>query len=82
MEHIALAGDISAVASILLEELKTLQPPAVPDRYLTVDEVADVLKCSPQRVREMIDAGRLPALDVGKGSVRHWRVKESELFKI
>lgn len=81
MENIALAGDISAVARILLEQLKTLQPPA-PDRYLTVDEVADVLKCSPQRVREMIDAGRLPALDVGKGSVRHWRVKESELFKI
>lgn len=38
--------------------------------YLTVDEVAELLKINPQTVRNWIDRGELPAVRVGQRRVR------------
>ena len=40
------------------------------DEFLTVDEVAAMLKLVPQTVRNMIDRGELPAVRVGSRRVR------------
>jgi excisionase family DNA binding protein len=37
----------------------------MPDEFLTVDEVAQLLRLNPQTVRNMIDRGELPAVRVG-----------------
>ena len=38
----------------------------MPDEFLTVDDVAQLLKLNPQTVRNMIDRGELPAVRVGR----------------
>ncbi|MBV9197689.1 MAG: helix-turn-helix domain-containing protein [Solirubrobacterales bacterium] len=42
----------------------------MPDEFLTVDDVAQLLKLNPQTVRNMIDRGELPAVRVGARRVR------------
>jgi excisionase family DNA binding protein len=44
--------------------------------FLTVDEVAALLKLNPQTVRNMIDRGELPAVRVGS---RRVRIQRSDL---
>ncbi|MDU0349823.1 helix-turn-helix domain-containing protein [Actinomyces sp. MRS3W] len=47
----------------------------MPDKFLTIAEVADHLQLSTQGVRSLIQSGELPAIQVG---ARHlWRVPES-----
>jgi excisionase family DNA binding protein len=46
---------------------------AADDEFLTVDEVATMLKLNPQTVRNMIDRAELPALRVGSRRVRDMR---------
>ena len=41
-----------------LEEIKrTLNEPEPPDRLITVNEAAEILHCTPQRVRDSIHEG-------------------------
>ncbi len=40
------------------------------DEFLTVTEVAELLKINPQTIRNMIDPGELPAVRVGSRRVR------------
>lgn len=45
-----------------LEEIKrTLHEPEPPDRLITVNEAAEILHCTPQRVRDSIHEGTLDA---------------------
>ena len=48
----------------------------MPDEFLTVDDVAQLLKLNPQTVRNMIDRGDLPAIRVG---ARRVRIERSDL---
>ena len=48
------------------------------DLFLTVAEVAELLKLNQQTVRNWIDAGSLPAIRVG----RRVRIKRSDLDRI
>jgi excisionase family DNA binding protein len=48
------------------------------ESYLTVAEVAEVLKLNQQTVRNWIDAGTLPALRVG----RRVRIKRSDFERV
>src|SRR5947199_6020560 len=48
------------------------------DAFLTVAEVADMLKLNPQTVRNWIDQGSLPALRVG----RRVRIKRSDFERV
>ena len=48
----------------------------MPKEYLTVAEVADLLKLNSQTVRNWIDRGELPAVRVGS---RRVRVRQSDL---
>jgi excisionase family DNA binding protein len=48
------------------------------ESYLTVAEVAEMLKLNQQTVRNWIDAGSLPAIRVG----RRVRIKRSDLDRI
>jgi len=45
------------------------------DEFLTVAEVAELLKLNPQTVRNWIDAGKLPAIHAG----RRVRIMRSDL---
>ena len=49
------------------------------DEFLTVNEVADLLKLNPQTVRNMVDRGELPAVRVGLRRVRIYR-RDLEAF--
>ncbi len=46
-------------------------------KFLTVNEVADILRVSKLTIWRYIEAGKLPAYKVG----RDWRVDESEFEK-
>jgi excisionase family DNA binding protein len=48
----------------------------MPDEFLTVDEVAILLKLNPQTVRNQIDRGEMPAVRIGP---RRVRIRRSEL---
>ncbi len=55
-----------------------MTPPDLEDSFLTVAEVAEVLKLNPQTVRNWIDQGSLPALRVG----RRVRIRRSDFERI
>jgi excisionase family DNA binding protein len=55
-----------------------LEPGALEDSFLTVAEVAEMLKLNQQTVRNWIDQGSLPALRVG----RRVRIRRSDLERI
>jgi excisionase family DNA binding protein len=42
------------------------RPPTSQDEFLTVDEVAAILKLNPQTVRNWINNGTMPAVRVGR----------------
>ena len=46
------------------------------DEFLTVDEIAGLLKVNPQTVRDRIDRDELPAVRVGQ---RRIRIRRSDL---
>jgi excisionase family DNA binding protein len=48
----------------------------MPDAFLTVAEIAELLKVNPQTVRNWIDRGELPGVRVGR---RRVRVRRSDL---
>ncbi len=56
----------------------TAEPGNLDDTFLTVAEVAELLKLNQQTVRNWIDQGSLPALRVG----RRVRIRRSELERI
>lgn len=47
------------------------------ERWLTVPEVADVLRVHPETVREWLRAGRMRGVRIGRRS--GWRISESQL---
>ncbi|MGE5609084.1 MAG: helix-turn-helix domain-containing protein [Bacillota bacterium] len=49
---------------------------------LTVGEAAVILGCSVQSVIRNIEKGRLPALDVGTGSRRFYRIKREDVDEL
>lgn len=51
---------------------------SAPETYLTVAEVAELLKLNQQTVRNWIDAGSLPALRVG----RRVRIRRSDFERV
>lgn len=53
-------------------------PEALPESFLTVADVAELLKLNQQTVRNWIDQGSLPAVRVG----RRVRIKRSDLDQI
>jgi excisionase family DNA binding protein len=59
-------------------EKKTVAQPDVEESFLTVAEVAEVLKLNQQTVRNWIDQGSLPALRVG----RRVRIRRSDFERI
>jgi excisionase family DNA binding protein len=46
---------------------------------LTVKQVADRLSVSPSKVRQLIDAGQLVAVDIGLGRNKLYRISEESL---
>jgi excisionase family DNA binding protein len=54
------------------------QPGNLEETFLTVAEVAELLKLNQQTVRNWIDQGRLPALRVG----RRVRIRRSDLERV
>ena len=54
------------------------QPDSPADRFMTVAEVAEVLKLNQQTVRNWIDRGLLPAVHVG----RRVRIKRSDFDQL
>jgi excisionase family DNA binding protein len=55
-----------------------LEPSNLEESYLTVAEVAELLKLNQQTVRNWIDQGSLPALRVG----RRVRIRRSDLERL
>jgi excisionase family DNA binding protein len=55
-----------------------MNPPELEDSFLTVAEVADILKLNQQTVRNWIDQGSLPAVRVG----RRVRIKRSDFERV
>ena len=55
-----------------------MQANDVEETYLTVADVANVLKLNPQTVRNWIDQGSLPALRVG----RRVRIRRSDFDRV
>jgi excisionase family DNA binding protein len=55
-----------------------LDPPNLEESFLTVAEVAELLKLNQQTVRNWIDQGSLPALRVG----RRVRIRRSDLERL
>lgn len=47
------------------------------ERWLTVPEVADVLRVHPETVREWLRSGRLEGVRIGRRS--GWRISEAQL---
>jgi excisionase family DNA binding protein len=56
----------------------SFQPGNLEETFLTVAEVAEMLKLNQQTVRNWIDQGRLPALRVG----RRVRIRRSDLERV
>ena len=50
-------------------------------RYLTVTDAADVLAVTPERLRDLIHAGGLPAVDIAasRGGRPRWRIAATDL---
>ncbi len=53
--------------------------PAVNDRLLRPDVVADMLGVQRRTVLKMINEGRLKAIDISQGRRPTWRVPQSEV---
>ena len=66
-------GDGIGVAQITSPMENNMDPP----RFLTLKEVADMLRKSSRSVQHMIERKELPAFKVGG----QWRFRESELAK-
>ena len=49
------------------------------ERLLTLQEVAEFLKCSRGHVRNLIATGKLRAIDIALGPRHEWRVPENRL---
>jgi excisionase family DNA binding protein len=51
-------------------------------QMMTIKEVAYALSCTSKHVREMIDCGKIPAIDIGVGTKKVWRVPEEGLSQL
>src|SRR5207245_737152 len=60
-------------------QLMPMRDFAAVDRYLTVAEVAELLRLNPQTVRNWIDRGELRAVRVG---ARRVRIRQSDLDQL
>jgi excisionase family DNA binding protein len=52
------------------------------DEYLTYDQVARMLKCHRQTVRNAVEAGKLKAYKFGPGKRKMVRFKTSDVLKM
>jgi excisionase family DNA binding protein len=50
------------------------------DRLLTVEQAADLRKCSTDAIYKLLQTGELPHIRTGKGG--HYRIRESALLSI
>lgn len=51
-------------------------------QMMTIKEVAYALSCTSKHVREMIDCGKIPAIDIGVGTKKVWRVPGKSLSQL
>jgi excisionase family DNA binding protein len=65
-------------ATLRLSLNQSQRMPDEPDEFLTVDEVARLLKLNQQTVRNQIDRGEMPAVRMGP---RRVRIRRSELAR-
>ncbi len=67
----------------MYQQLDLLRMPVqnerVPEGWLTVKEAAKRLGVGEQRVRDLINNGRLPAEKIGEGRGGNWLVREEDL---
>jgi excisionase family DNA binding protein len=71
---------LAATVEVLRGLLTQLQPMLKPaGEYLTVDEAADEMKCGRDTVVRLVEAGKLPALDLQTGKHHTYRIKRSDL---
>lgn len=77
-----LIQDPHEVAALLLQAIKPSIDARINDEVFTVEQAAAFMKCTPAEITRQINAGQLPAKQVGGGKVRKsWRVKKSDLLK-
>ena len=50
--------------------------------YLTVQQVAAVMNVSPGHVRRLIEAGQLPAIDLGIRGRHCWRIPKDAMLSL
>jgi excisionase family DNA binding protein len=50
-------------------------------KMLYISEVADRLQVTERHVRDLIDEGKLGAINIGGGNLKHWRVPTTEFEK-
>jgi excisionase family DNA binding protein len=48
---------------------------------LKIQECADELGASCEQISALIESGELPAIDIGNGSRRHWRIPREALAR-
>lgn len=78
------AVDLAMVLKLPAEAIPTIaavlaRNGVTPDELLTVDEAAAVLKCERDLVIDLCQSARLPALQIGTGKHRHFRIKRRDL---
>lgn len=49
------------------------------DTLLTIEEVADILRCGREHVRSLCHSGKLGAINIGAGRYKSFRIPESSL---
>lgn len=54
----------------------------VPEGWITVSEAAVILGIGEQRVRDLINAGRLKAEKVGEGRRGYWLIRPEDLKEV
>jgi excisionase family DNA binding protein len=62
----------------LATEIAAAMPNRLP-RFLSLQQVAEVLSCSPDHVRSFIASGELAAIDIGNAEKKQIRVPEDSL---
>jgi hypothetical protein len=60
----------------------TVQPPDVPERFVSANIAAEFLSVTPRFLIEEARAGRLPGHPLGRGKRKQWRFRLSELSAV
>ena len=62
----------------LLQNLRLISPSPI-EPFVTADEAADFLRCSPVTVKRLAREGKIPAHSIQNGIRKRWRFLISEL---